>query len=663
MKRLFFLFLTLCCCHTYAQTGWQEALRQWMTTEEMEEEYATETLEWLEERTTTPLNLNQTSREELEQLPFLSAPQVEGILEYIYRYGPMRSLSELQMITTLDFHTRQLLRYFVVAGEEKAKSPWPRLSDVAKYGKHTLMTTTKIPFYERKGDRNGYMGYPYRHDLRYQFAYNNRIKAGITAAQDAGEPFFANCNTQGYDHYSYYLQLRDIGRLEALNLGMYRVQMGMGLVMNTGFHLGKLATLQSLGRSSHTLTAHTSRSQAGYLQGAAATLRLTHQWHLTAFASYRPLDATLNSNGTARTLLTDGYHRTATEIAKKHNTHETDLGISTGWRKGTLYVNANAVYTHLDRDLMPQKETARYRRYAAEGNDFVNISMDYGYNNHRLTIAGETALNRDGALAALHSLSYRMTDALTLTAIHRYYDKRYTALHARSFGEGSGVQNEHGIYLGATWRPGRAWLLQGYADYAHFPWARYQVTASSDAFDALLSGRYTKTTWSIDGRYRLHIRQRDNSDKTRLVNSVEQRLRLGCSYTLAPQLTLRTQTDAVNISREGMNKRGVMVSQQASWQHQWLHADAHVGWFCTDDYDSRLYQYERSVLYDYSFPMYYGRGLRYALMLRADIGTRWMVTAKVGVTNYFDRSVIGSGLQQVNASSMTDLLLQLRYKL
>mgnify|MGYP002864730919 FL=1 len=131
-----------------------------MTTEEMEEEYATETLEWLEERTTTPLNLNQTSREELEQLPFLSAQQVEGILEYIYRYGPMRSLSELQMITALDFHTRQLLRYFVEAGQEKTTSPWPRLSDVTKYGRHTLMTTAKIPFYERRGDRNGYMGYP-----------------------------------------------------------------------------------------------------------------------------------------------------------------------------------------------------------------------------------------------------------------------------------------------------------------------------------------------------------------------------------------------------------------------------------------------------------------------------------------------------------------------
>jgi hypothetical protein len=47
-------------------------------------------------------------------------------------------------------------------------------------------------------------------------------------------------------------------------------------------------------------------------------------------------------------------------------------------------------------------------------------------------------------------------------------------------------------------------------------------------------------------------------------------------------------------------------------------------------------------------------------MTQAKIGTHFAVSAKLGVTNYFDRSVISSGLQQINASSMTDLLLQLR---
>ena len=334
MKRLFFLFLTLYVCCAHAQTAdWQESLRQWLSAEDMEDGYGEEAMELLADLAETKLNLNQTTREQLEQLPFLSAQQVEGLVEYLDRYAPMRSLSELQMVTSLDYHTRQLLLHFVYAGEGEARpdSPWPRLSDIVRYGRHTLTATAKVPGYDRRGDVNGYLGYKYRHDVRYQLTYRQQLKVGLTGAQDSGEPFFANRNKTGYDHYSYYFQLRDAGHLEALNLGTYRVQMGMGLVMSTGFRLGKLATLQSLGRSTHTLVAHTSRSAANYLQGAAATVRLADGWRMTAFASYRALDATLNSDGTVRTLLTDGYHRTPAEMQKKHNTHETTMGLRIGY--------------------------------------------------------------------------------------------------------------------------------------------------------------------------------------------------------------------------------------------------------------------------------------------------------------------------------------------
>ena len=358
-----------------AQSDWHEALREWLTAEDVEESYGEELLEQLEERAQTPINLNQTCREELEELPFLTAQQVEELTEYLDHYKPMRSLSELQMVKGLDYHTRRLLQCFVVAGEERKSSVWPKAADLLKYGQHRMTATGKIPFYERQGDRNGYLGYKYRHDLRYQYTFGNRIKAGITAAQDAGEPFFTNKNSMGYDQYNYYVQLRDFGRLEELNLGHYRVQMGMGLVMNTSFHLGKLTTLQTMGRGLHTLSAHSSRSASNHLQGIAATVRLAKQWRVMAFASYQAIDATLNDDGTARTLLYSGYHRTPTEIEKKHNTYETDLGASIGWHQGTLHINANAVYTRYDRSLQPM-QNALYHTYSAQGNSFLNMSLD-----------------------------------------------------------------------------------------------------------------------------------------------------------------------------------------------------------------------------------------------------------------------------------------------
>ena len=644
------------------QLRWQEALHEWMTAEDMEESYGEELMEQLEERALAPINLNQTSQEELEALPFLTAQQVEGLTEYLDRYRPIRSLSELQMVAALDYHTRQLLKYFVVAGEERKSSVWPTRDDLVKYGKHYVTATGKIPFYKREGDKSGYLGYRYRHDVRYQYTFDNRIKAGVTAAQDAGEPFFSGRNNMGYDQYNCYVQLRDFGRLEELNIGHYRVQMGLGLVMNTRLQLGKLATLQTMGRSMHTLTAHSSRSASSHLQGVAATVRLSKPWRITAFASYQAIDATLNDDGSARTLLYSGYHRTPTEMDKKHNTHETDVGASIGWQQGTWHINANAVYTHYDRRLQPL-QNALYRTYSAQGNDFLNTSLDYGWNNHRWAVSGETALNREGAVAMIHTVSCRLSNQLSLMALHRYYDKRYTAQHANSFREGSSIQNEHGIYLGGNWQPSRSWLVQGYADYAHFSWPRYLVSAASDAFDALLSARYSKKQWTWNVRYRLHIKQHDNDTKQLIINQTSHRLRMAAEWTASPRLTLHAQGDGVIVSEAGNNSRGLMVSQQARWHHRWLKVTGSVAWFQSDDYDSRLYQYEPSTTYDFSFPAYYGHGIRYALMAQAALGTHLSLATKLGVTNYFDRTEMGTGLQQVHQSSMTDLLVQLNIRL
>lgn len=667
MRGVLLLFTCLLALAVRAQSDWKQSLSEWLTVEDAEGTDGAESLTMLEELAENKLNLNQLTREDIEQLPFLTAEQVEDIMAYVDRYAPVRSLSELQMITSLDRDTRHLLSHFVYVGEMPARRVWPTIEEIEKYGRHTLMATAKVPMYERKGDRNGYLGYSLRHDIRYQFTYRDRIKFGLTGAQDSGEPFFAQGNL-GYDHYSYYFQLRGMGRIEELNLGMYRVQYGMGLVMNTGFHLGKLAGLQSLGRSTHALTAHSSRSSDSYLQGAAATVRLADRWKMTAFASYRPLDATLNSDGSVRTVVTDGYHRTPKELDKKNNTHVTDAGLRVSYRpsrshaSNQSFVNINLVFTHFDRPLRPQSDNSSYRRYAQQGTTFFNASLDYGYNQSRLSFSGETAVSGDGALAALHVVSYRTSSSLRFMALHRYYDRRYTAFHARSFGEGSSVQNEHGIYSGFLWTPSRDMSLQLYADYAHFPWKRYLVSAPSESFDGLCHARVLYNRCKFEGRYRFRLRQRDNDAKTMLRNRYEHRFRLRTSAELSPAFSMSAQADGVILSSSSSVSRGGMIGAHTKWKYRMLCIDASFNWFHTDDYDSRLYQYERSVLYDFSFPAYYGHGIRYSLMGRVSIGC-CDVTAKLGVTDYFDRAVISSGLQQIDKSSQPDLLLQLRVKM
>ena len=289
----------------------QTYLREVMTAEDVESSTWEDVYDQLCELSLHPFDLNTATRSQLEDLPFLSAQQIEEIMEYLYRYGPMKSKGELLMIRSLDEARRRLLASVCYVGDAP-KASFPRLKEILRDGHHELMATARIPFQKKDDD---YLGSPLRHWLRYQFNDGDYVKLGLVGANDAGEPFFADRNRWGYDHYSFYLQLQGLGRLESLCLGHYRVSMGMGLVMNTQTNYGKVAMLQMLGRSQTTLRAHASRTD-NYLQGAAATLRLSQHLSLTGFFSYRPMDATLNKDGTIATILTSAYHRTT--VAAQH---------------------------------------------------------------------------------------------------------------------------------------------------------------------------------------------------------------------------------------------------------------------------------------------------------------------------------------------------------
>ena len=636
---------------------WYQYLSEVMTTEDAESSSWEETYDLLCELEQHPLDINQTTREQLEELPFLSAQQVEGIMEYLDRYGPLKSMGELQMIRELDYSQLRLLSYFIYIGEEP-EDVFPKLASVLKYGKQELTATARVPFYKRKGDEEGYLGYPYRHWVRYQFTYGDYVKFGLVGAQDAGEPFFSNKNRWGYDYYSPYLQIRKLGCLESFVAGKYRVSLGMGLVVNNSFGLGKLAMLQNLGRPTYSIRAHSSRSN-DYLQGLAATIDVVKGLKATAFVSYRPMDATLNKgDSTVATILTTDYHRTETEMGKKHNLHQTALGGSLRYNHNGLHLGANVLMTHYDRRLQPNTAIL-YRQHYPQGQEFLNYSLDYGFVRPRFALFGETAMDGKGHLATINSLSLRLGETLNVVALQRFYSYSYTALMAQSYSDGGKVQNESGLYLGLTWQPSPAFRMVAYTDYAYFAWARYRISLSSHTWDHLLQTTYTRKDWTFSARYRLRMKQRDNDDKSALINLWEHRTRLSADYA-SSNWGFRTQLDGGYGAYN--NEWGMMLSEHLSYTRNWLRLNAGMGYFHTDSYDSRVYLYERGPLYTYNCNQFYGEGIRYWLMARANIGQQLMLTAKIGMTDYFDRTTIGSSYQQIAASSQTDLDVQLRWK-
>ena len=177
---------------------------------------------------------------ELEEFPFLSDIQIEHLLAYIYVHGQMKTLYELQLIEDMDRQTIQYLLPFVCikAINNESSFRWKTmLKSAMKYGKNEVITRIDIPFYKRKGYEHTYLGPSVYNSVKYAFRYRDQLYAGFVAEKDAGEPFFALHNRQGYDYYSFYLLLKDCGRLKTLAVGNYRLSFGQGLVISTDYLL------------------------------------------------------------------------------------------------------------------------------------------------------------------------------------------------------------------------------------------------------------------------------------------------------------------------------------------------------------------------------------------------------------------------------------------
>ncbi len=641
--------------------SWEEYFSQMGQREDAESEGWEQTYEELSEMADHKLDLNRCSREDLQRLPFLSAQQIMDLMEYRDRARRIESVVELRLIPSMEWRDVEMLLQFVEVRPEVRRDTLPSLRQLLRYGRHELVGTLKLPFYTRRGDENGYLGYKYKHWLRYTFTSTQHVKAGLVASQDAGEPFFAGRNSLGYDFYSAYLLLRDVGRIRALALGRYRLRLGMGLIMNNSFGLGKLNTLAMLGRSGNHIYAHSSRLEANYLQGAASTVTLARGLDATAFVSWRQIDATLNADSTTvATLLRSGYHRTESEMARRRNTSQLLTGGNLNFFSRGFHVGVTALYTSFSRELRPDVSTL-YRRWYASGSRFWNASIDYGYISGRLNVAGETATGTRGSVATINSVSYQLLSNLSLMALQRYYPYQFCAVFGESFADGGAVNNESGVYLGGNWAPMRGMAVVFYTDVAYFAWPRYQASAASHSWDHFVQMTYERGAWDFLARYRMKCRELDNDAKTALIYRNEHRARLALGYD-GGSWTTRTQAD-MSLCAFGQHSFGYMMTENATYRYGPLRLQATLGFFHTDDYSSRVYVYEPGPLYQFSFPSFYGEGLRWALSVRADVGSRTMMMAKLGSTRYFDRDSMGSGLQQVMGRSMTDLEVQLRLKL
>lgn len=609
-----------------------------------------------------PININTATKAQLEQFPFLSDLQIENLLAYIYIHGQMQTIYELQLVDEMDRRTIEYLLPYVCVKETAEKEHFPSLKNMAKYGRHEVLTRLDVPFYRRKGYETAYLGPSLYHSLRYQYRYGDYVQWGILGEKDAGEPFFALHNKQGYDHYSYYLLLNGLGNIKTLALGNYRLSFGQGLVLNSNFRLGKTFSLTGTQYRANGIKKHSSADEYNYFKGIATTVGLWPSLDLSVFYSNRKLDGTIKDNKLT-SINESGLHRTATEASRRGDFALEVMGGNVTYERTAWKVGMTGIYYRMDKDLEPTRQG--YAKYNIHGNRFYNVSIDYRYRHRKLEWIGEAARGKQG-YATLNRLVYNLHPDYTFMLLHRYYSHDYWSMFANTFGEGGHPQNENGWYLASEAAPLAHWRFFGSVDLFSHPWWKYRISTPSKGLDVMLQSTYTpKENLTLTANYRYKRKKRDEAGSGGDVTlpTYQHRARLRLDYVSGPW-EWRSTLDFNQFQQlYHYPTRGYQFTQMM--HHRWgeqhpLSLTLQGSYFHTDDYDTRVYAYERGLLSTFYSPSFYGEGVRLSAHARMDFTDHLMLLVKFAETIYLDRDEIGSGNDLICSNTKSDLYSQFR---
>ena len=558
----------------------------------------------------SPIDLNNTSDEELTQLYFLSPQQIDAILAYAYRH-PFESLYELRLIPELaDYEIRDLLPFVYI---NRAALNSETINTDALYAKeifakahHELLTridARNIEAYEGTD--------PIYTQFRYRFDFRRRVTFGVQLRRPAGG--FAR-DLQ----YGAYLQLNDITpHLHTLVAGNFQASFGQGLVLAPVFHSGKSMYVTSVGQQREGLRYYSSVDGQG-LHGAGATLRW--EWNKTTRLDVSALYSMRHANDST-------WHHL--------------LGANLTLRHKKLQVELTAI-ENLWSDSIHPYTNAKYNRHYFRGRNQAVIGASFRYNhgwfdafgeiataqNHQITNDQSPITKSHWGFGTIIGSRFYPTNGISLLALYRYYSPYFDNALGYAFSETSRLGDENGGYLGFDITRLRNWRFIGYGDIFYFSGYKYGLGDATRTlgYDAMAEIQYS---WSKHpsfqggdgGRLSLRLRARQKGDAT---------------YSTRAQFdwaqgswSLRTTAEANIIPSKlsTLNSQltyGYTIFQDISYslplrEGRGLGLRLRLQGFDAREWANRIYTYEHDVLYAYSIPAVYGLGGRAYLCLRWQI--------------------------------------------
>lgn len=624
----------------------------------------------------SPINLNTADQNELRELRILSDLQIQSFVKYKRLLGNLISIYELQAVPYWDIQTIHNILPFVKIGNSA-----PFVADMHQRlagGQHSILFRLQEILEKSKGFKfndslpKKYLGNRQRLFFRYKYVYRNLLQFGVTGEKDAGEQIFAGRQKHGFDFYSFHLFARKIGIVKSFALGDFTVNLGQGLMQWQSLAFKKSADITAVKRQADVLRPYNSSGEFNFMRGAGITLG-GNNINATAFASVRNLDATVGDDTTVNidyvsSIISSGYHRTPNEISKKNILTQTSFGGNISYNRGSLHMGINGISFKFSLPLL--RDYRLYNQYAINGSEWHNYSFDYGYTFKNFHLFGEAAIDKRRSKAFIGGIIASLDPKVDASMVYRNIEQSYQALYGNAFTEGTSPTNEKGLFSGLSIKPSSYIKLDGYVDLFSFPWLRYRVDAPSHGTEYLF-----QVTFKQNKKFEIYSRLRSENKVINIStlqlsttpSFVRPRLdwRVQSSYAVSSSITFTERIEMLwfDMHEKERKQQGLLSYIEARYK-PWgkpYAINGRLQYFNADSSDSRMYSFEKDVLYSYSIPQYIGTGFRYYINVDYDISKKMTIWLRWAKTIYAGKTTIGSGLDEIDGNKKSEIKLQFLY--
>ncbi len=638
---------------------------------------------------TNPINLNTTNAEELASIFLLTPNQINNLLNYQSSYGRLLSIYELQAIPDFDEQTiRNLLPFVTVDDDGIQADNRPLFQRISTEENNYFILRYQRLLEEQKGftaptfDSNGepssrYAGSPSKYMGRFRVSHSKDFSLGFTFEKDAGEQFWwdPDSKTYGIDYFSYHLHLQSKGKFKTIALGDYQIQMGQGLVFGAGFNPGKGAeSITTVRRGTTGVRPYASVLETGFFRGAASTVSLGN-FKVSGYFSRLYQDASIRNDTTfsdldefVSSIQDQGLHRTPTEIAAKDRILEYSYGSSIVYSGDSkrYQLGANILNTHYSLPLF--RRPNNYNQFEFSGNQNLIYSVFGSYLWQNFNLFGEVAQSSSGGIGAVAGFMTSLSKLVDFSMVFRNYQRDFHSFYGNGFGEGSRSINEQGMYWGIKIKPSRKIFFSAYYDKFRFPWLRFRTEAPSDGYEYLARFNY-RPARSVLLYFQLRQEQKqltvgpDNSNLNVLETGRKNNYLLNLDYSVNSWFTMKSRVQYSNYDLAGQYTEGIALIQDFNFEFWKMKLSSRFAIFDTDDYENRQYVYERDVLYGFSIPAYNGLGTRNYILLQYNHTKKLNFWIRYAKFNYRGVESIGSGLDEIDDNTRTEIKVQMRIKL